>query len=171
MYFTEQYCIVITLSIRKFVPGGGGGDGDGDGKGGVGTLDWQRLHFFTGWPFLFTHSHGISVEFLDAGMTLALYCAFLPGPPTFLPCFRWVPRHRSGPTSSQELRFPRSAFLKWQLSSKLQDSFLQLQSVAPLTAGHSACPADAVAKPCLRALAHPSYDTSINCLSKLQQGT
>ena len=113
---TSQKCIVITLSLRKFVPGGGGdgdgggSDGDGDGKGGLGTLDWQRMHFFTGWLFLFTHSHGISVEFLDAGMTLALLCAFLPGPPTlscaFLPCFRWVPRHRSGPASSQVLRFP-----------------------------------------------------------------
>lgn len=69
-----------------------------------------------------------------------------------------MPRHRSGPTSSQVLRFPRPTFLKWQLSSNLQDSFLQLQSVAPLTVGQAAC-ADAVAKPCLRALAYPSYDT------------
>merc|ERR1719401_2889908 len=130
-------------------PGGGGGGGDTFGFGGGGgdtfgfgrsaSFCWQRLHFFTGLPFLFrllpclfTHWHPLLVKPVRV-TDLALQRAFfLPGPPTsagaFLPCFRWTPLHMSvGPTVRP---LPRSwqmpllacpAWLRWQLSSNLHD--------------------------------------------------
>ena len=149
VYSTAPYCIDITLSSRKFGPGGGGGGdtfvggpgggGDTFGLGRSASFCWQRLHFFTGLPFLFrllpclfTHWHPLLVKPVRV-TDLALQRAFfLPGPPTsagaFLPCFRWTPLHMSvGPTVRP---LPRSwqmpllacpAWLRWQLSSNLHD--------------------------------------------------
>ena len=169
---TAPPCIVIRLLGRKASDGtGGGGDGGGDGGDGGGGLFarrgadcWQRLHLFTGsplsfllLPFLFTQLHVTVALFPDTIFALQR-AFFLPGPPkaasTFLPCFRWTPLHLSPAPMTRPLeRFwqvPRRAWptlLKWQLSSNLQDLFLQLvQSMVPLTVGHAAGAADAVTK-------------------------
>merc|ERR1719160_1029813 len=121
----------------------------------------QRLHFFTGLPFLFRLLPCLFTHWQPGLVTdLALQRAFfLPGPPTsvgaFLPCFRWMPLHMSvaptvspSPRSWQMPLFACPALLRWQLSSNLHDFAAQpTQTVALPLVGHAAGAAATQAMP------------------------